>query len=91
LKEIAIFFIKKDKYITEYINFEEALDNNIRHLSRPTCGLAIITDYRSKYGSENSSEKMHIILTGHEDGRVLIWRLFSYFGILVDYYKIDDA
>ncbi len=52
------------------------------------CGYAFIADINHKYHGAldvESSEKRHLFLTGHKDGKVLIWRSDCYIGILTDF------
>ena len=57
-------------------------------MSKPICGLSILADHENRFFSsldEEVSCQRHIFLTGHKNGRVLMWRSDDYVGLLVDY------
>ena len=47
----------------------------------------MIADHKNQFYKQTGEfgEKKHIILTGHKDGSVLIWKLYQYIGILANY------
>ena len=54
----------------------------------PICGLGIIADYKNNYFGMLDipmAGQRHIYLTGHQDGKVLLWRSDQYIGVLADY------
>ena len=54
----------------------------------PICALTLIADNRNNYFALLEQEvdgKRHVFLTGHRDGKVLIWRSDHYIGMLADY------
>ena len=54
----------------------------------PLSGLSILVDYKNRYADDldlESNGKRHLILTGHKDGKVLIWRSDAFLGVLTDY------
>lgn len=85
VREIAIFTIRNLSFSQSYIPLSQA-----RHetLSNPICGVGIIADYKNNYFSMLDipmAGQRHIYLTGHQDGKVLLWRSDQYIGILADY------
>lgn len=85
LDEILVFEITKTDFRIDSISFEEARADT---MALPICGLAIVADHKNQYYRQQGGDfgdKKHIILTGHKDGSVLIWKLFSYVGVLENY------
>lgn len=85
LDEIVVFEITKGAFNVHYMSFEEAKADKP---GLPICGLGIIADHKNQYYRKEGGEvgeKKHIILTGHKDGSVLIWKLFQYVGVLDKY------
>lgn len=85
LDEIVIFEITKTDFNIHFISFEEARADTT---SLPICGLSIVADHKNNYYRQQGGdfgEKKHIILTGHKDGSVLIWKMFQYVGVLENY------
>lgn len=85
LDEIVVFEITKSDFSVHYIGFDEAKADTT---SLPLCALSILADHKNQYYKQQGGdfgEKKHIILTGHKDGSVLIWKLFQYVGILDNY------
>lgn len=57
-------------------------------LYEPMCCLALIADEQNQFFDSldiDSGSKRHIYLTGHKDGKVLLWRSDSYIGQLHDF------
>lgn len=55
-------------------------------LYEPMCAIALIVDSNNSfYPAMDCNGKRHMILTGHKDGKVLIWRSDSYLGVLTDF------
>ena len=84
LDEIVVFLMSKADFSIHYMSFEEAKNDTS---ALPICGLAIVADHKNQYYKQTGDfgEKKHIILTGHKDGSVLIWKLFQYVGVLENY------
>ncbi len=53
----------------------------------PVCGLVMVIDQKCQYYEDQSGygEKHHLVLTGHNDGSVLIWRVLEFVGLLFNY------
>jgi hypothetical protein len=50
--------------------------------------MAIVADHHNHYFGyldTEASGKRHLFLTGHEDGKVLLWRIDGFISPLVDY------
>ena len=50
--------------------------------------MAIIADHKNNFFAQLNEEyfgQRHIFLTGHKDGKVLIWRSDMFIGVLADY------
>lgn len=85
LDEIVLFEISKGSFNVHYMSFEEAKADKP---GLPICGFAVVADHKNQYYRKEGGdfgEKKHIILTGHKDGSVLIWKLFQYVGVLDKY------
>lgn len=57
-------------------------------LSKPICGMAILADHKNNYFhslDEDLSGQRHLFLTGHKNGKILMWRSDAYIGRLIDY------
>lgn len=76
LDELVIIDVSRGAFNVHYISFEEAKEHSP---GLPICGMSIIADNRNKYYKTQGGEygvAKHIILTGHKDGSVLIWKLY---------------
>ena len=80
----------KMDFSLHYISLEEAKHDTI---ALPVCGLSIVADHKNQFYKQTGEfgEKKHIILTGHKDGSVLIWKLFQYIGVLERYKDCEIA
>ena len=47
----------------------------------------MVVDHKNQYYKQSGDfgKEKHIILTGHLDGKVLVWKLFQYVGLLESY------
>ena len=65
----------KADFSINFIPFEDAKSDTT---SVALCGLAMVADHKNQFYKQTGEfgEKKHIILTGHQDGHVLIWKLF---------------
>ena len=83
--EIAVFTVRDKSFSKNFIPLTEAADDTE---SKPICGLGIVADRTNQYFAQLDqplSGQRHIFLTGHEDGKVLLWRSDAYIGVLADY------
>jgi hypothetical protein len=86
LKEICVFVPKENTFVQSLLPLEQCTDEV--ELYEPMCGLAIIADSENAYHAALDVEgggKRHIILTGHKDGKVMMWRSDAYLGVLHDF------
>jgi hypothetical protein len=51
------------------------------------CGMPLVIDMKNAFykHSGDFGEKKYLILTGHKDGTVCIWKFFEFQGILINY------
>ena len=83
--EMTIFTVMQDQFAqqTQFLQIPQ------KGLTSPaTCGIAIIADYKNKFFQQTESEvagQQHLFLTGHKDGKVLLWRYDSFIAVLIDY------
>jgi WD40 repeat protein len=80
-------FVPKDKTFMQTLLALELCTDEVE-LYEPMCGLAIIGDPRNAYYAALDVEeggKRHMILTGHKDGKVMLWRSDAYLGVLHDF------
>ena len=86
LNEIAVFTLRDTSFSKNFLPLSQAQDDTE---SKPICGLAIIADHKNQYFGmldQHMSGERHIFLTGHKDGKVLLWRSDQYIGVLADYH-----
>jgi len=86
LKELCIFVPKERTFVQTLLPLDQCTDEC--ELYEPMCGLAIIADAENEYHGAldcDHNGKRHIMLTGHKDGKVLMWRSDSYMGVLHDF------
>lgn len=85
LDEIVVFEVTSSSFEVHYISLEEAKADT---KALPICGMCLLADHKNQYYKQQGGdfgEKKHILLTGHKDGSVLIWKLFQYVGVLDNY------
>jgi hypothetical protein len=86
MHEIIIFTLRDRSFSQSYLPLDQAKEDS--ELSKPICGMAIIADHKNHYFKaldEDLAGQRHLFLTGHKNGRVLMWRSDSYIGVLTDY------
>jgi hypothetical protein len=86
LKEIVIFTVKESSFTQTYLPLDQASEET--EVSEPICGIAIIADFKNNYFASLDQElegRRHLFLTGHKDGKILLWRSDSFIGVMHDY------
>ena len=75
LDDIIFFTLSKSDFSTHYMSFDECSADTD---SLPICGMAMVADHKNQFYKQTGDfgEKKHIVLTGHKDGSVLIWKCF---------------
>lgn len=93
-KILFLYNSKRKKFTTEYVSFEPSW---IFTKAIPLCSLSIVADEKNTYFNQGNGDELkgqnldfdhplrHFMLSGHKDGKVLVWHLGICIGILDDF------
>ena len=87
LKQVEIFTVNDGTFSQSSLPFD-ILAGPDGKLSNPICGMAMIANFRNRFFQDlnvEADQERHLFLTGHQDGKVHIWRSDAYIGMLTDY------
>jgi hypothetical protein len=85
LTSIIVFTLRERTFSQSQVPLSQASDDTV---TPPICALSVIADNRNNFFAmlqQDIDGKRHIFLTGHSDGKVLLWRSDHYIGMLADY------
>jgi len=85
LSSVIVFTLRETTFTQSQVPLNQASDDTIEP---PLCAITLIADQRNNFFALMGIElegRRHLFLTGHKDGKVLIWRSDSYIGMLADY------
>jgi len=85
LTSIIVFTLRERNFTQSSVSLSLASDDT---KTAAICALSIVADNRNNFFAmlkQDMDSKRHIFLTGHQDGKVLLWRSDFYLGMLADY------